>query len=110
MYTARRYQAALLSLLMLCSLVFKQVYHSPMKKKTNENTEVSYFANFVNLSIWFDKRYILWVTVVPLALTGYFVPYVHIVSVHLLKYTMFKNNKLDKIILFSILLLLVVVV
>ncbi|XKL68652.1 hypothetical protein PGB90_006421 [Kerria lacca] len=75
-----RYQAALLSLLMLCSLVFKQVYHSPMKKKTNENTEVSYFANFVNLSIWFDKRYILWVTVVPLALTGYFVPYVHIVK------------------------------
>lgn len=76
-----RYMAILLSLLMFCSLIFKPVYKSPgsAKRPSNETSE-AYFSSFLNLTIWRNKRYLIWVIAVPLALCGYFVPYVHMVK------------------------------
>jgi hypothetical protein len=33
-----------------------------------------------NGEIWKNKRYVIWAIAIPMALFGYFVPYVHIVT------------------------------
>ncbi|XP_065216904.1 monocarboxylate transporter 10-like [Planococcus citri] len=76
--TCFRYLAALLSCLMLCSFAFKPRFQSPLTKKSiQDDTSEAYFANFLNISIWKNPRYVLWIVAVPIALCGYFVPYVH---------------------------------
>lgn len=73
-----RYLAALLSTLMICSLAFKPRFESPLSKKNiQQQDSETYFANFLNISIWKNRRYVLWIIAVPIALCGYFVPYVH---------------------------------
>lgn len=66
---------------MVCSLAFKPRFRSPLSKKNveSENQE-TYFANLLNVSVWKNSRYVLWIVAVPIALCGYFVPYVHMVS------------------------------
>jgi len=34
-----------------------------------------------NCDIWTRKKYVIWAVTIPLTLLGYFVPYVHMVSV-----------------------------
>lgn len=73
-----------LTMLMLCSLAFKPLYEFPSLKNRKDNAKPEpMFSNFVNLNIWKNKKYLIWVIAVPFSLSGYFVPYVHMVSNYL---------------------------
>ncbi|XP_043489934.1 monocarboxylate transporter 10 isoform X2 [Polistes fuscatus] len=72
--------AALTSIVMVCALLFKPI---PLKKSPQyRTTQTTKFRDrlkeVINLSIWKRKRYVVWAISIPLALFGYFVPYVHI--------------------------------
>ncbi|XP_014616385.1 PREDICTED: monocarboxylate transporter 10 isoform X2 [Polistes canadensis] len=72
--------AALTSIVMVCALLFKPI---PLKKSPQyRTTQTTKFQDrlkeVINLSIWKRKRYVVWAISIPLALFGYFVPYVHI--------------------------------
>lgn len=80
-YFMYRCEAAVTSIIMLCSLAFKPTYKvekSDMHKSLSEE-----FRSLVNVDIWKNPKYVIWATMIPLALFGYFVPYVHLVR-HLL--------------------------
>lgn len=64
--------AALGACIMPCAMLFK-----PLASRVKPKTKLS-FKGMVNVSIWKNKRYVIWATVIPLALFGYFVPYVHL--------------------------------
>lgn len=73
--------ALLTAFVMVCALLFKPIplnlpqQNEVMRPKTklwNRLKEV------VNVNIWRKKRYVVWSSSIPLALFGYFVPYVHI--------------------------------
>lgn len=72
-----RWEAALSALLMVCALAFKPTYKvdkSDMHKSLAEE-----LRTMVNIDIWKNPKYVIWATMIPLALFGYFVPYVHLV-------------------------------
>ncbi|XP_014252184.1 monocarboxylate transporter 10 isoform X2 [Cimex lectularius] len=58
--------------LMLCALLFKPLPQAKIEKKKLES--------LLNTDIWRNKRYVIWALLIPLALFGYFVPYVHMVK------------------------------
>lgn len=64
-----RFIAILVSGVMLCSLLFK-----PIKISSDEYKK----QNIINLDIWKLPKYVIWAICIPVALFGYFVPYVHI--------------------------------
>lgn len=64
-----RFIAILVSGVMLCSLLFK-----PIKISSDEYKK----QNVINLDIWKLPKYVIWAICIPVALFGYFVPYVHI--------------------------------
>ncbi|XP_072756701.1 monocarboxylate transporter 10 isoform X2 [Anoplolepis gracilipes] len=72
--------AALTAIIMACAILFKPIPlnmpedESQHKAKSLRNS----LKQFVNVSIWKKKRYVVWALSIPLALFGYFVPYVHI--------------------------------
>ncbi|XP_015177602.1 PREDICTED: monocarboxylate transporter 10 isoform X2 [Polistes dominula] len=72
--------AALTAIIMACALLFKPI---PLKKSPRyRTTQTTKFRDclkeVINVSIWKKKRYVVWAVSIPLALFGYFVPYVHI--------------------------------
>ncbi|XP_043252475.1 monocarboxylate transporter 10 isoform X1 [Colletes gigas] len=72
--------AVLTATVMACALLFKPIPINSdpgdqLKAKTNFQ---SCLKEVVNVSIWRKKRYVVWASSIPLALFGYFVPYVHI--------------------------------
>ncbi|XP_043281248.1 monocarboxylate transporter 10 isoform X2 [Venturia canescens] len=74
--------AILTSVVMACAVLFKPV---PLKKAAEvrqiEAKKVDFclkLKEVVNVSIWKKKKYVVWASAIPLALFGYFVPYVHI--------------------------------
>lgn len=65
------------ALLMVCSLVFKPTYKL---EKSDVNKSISdELKSIVNIEIWKNPKYVIWASMIPLALFGYFVPYVHVV-------------------------------
>ncbi|XP_029159390.1 monocarboxylate transporter 10 isoform X2 [Nylanderia fulva] len=73
--------AGLTAIIMACAILFKpipliipQEDESQKKRKSLRNN----VKEFVNVSIWKKKRYVVWAVSIPVALFGYFVPYVHI--------------------------------
>ncbi len=82
-----RYVAVLLSALMLCALVFKPISNSSKLKKERiysngtESGICQQNGRNVKSNLISNKRYIIWVLAIPIALCGYFVPYVHLVSI-----------------------------
>lgn len=42
--------------------------------------KMSLTLNHVRQDIWRDKLYVIWAIAIPVALFGYFVPYVHLVE------------------------------
>lgn len=64
--------AALSAFIMPCALLFVPAPHTDHKRKMEKNKK-----SLLNFSIWKNKRYIIWALVIPMALFGYFVPYVH---------------------------------
>lgn len=69
--------AALTAIIMACAVLFKPI---PLSQETQKKTKSlrTNLKEFVNVSIWKKKRYVVWAVSIPLALFGYFVPYVHI--------------------------------
>lgn len=63
----------------LCGLLFKPVPVLVIDKTTkSDNNFKSLLKTIFNAQLWKNKRYRLWALSMPVALFGYFVPYVHI--------------------------------
>ncbi|XP_076762667.1 monocarboxylate transporter 10-like protein kar isoform X2 [Xylocopa sonorina] len=75
-----RLLAVLTALVMPCALLFKPIITNttPQDKLKCKPSFKNSLKQAVNLSIWRKKRYVVWAISIPLALFGYFVPYVHI--------------------------------
>lgn len=68
--------------IIFCSFVYKPL-HFPLessKKKTGRTRFNIFLRSIINTEIWKRKRYVIWAMCVPLALFGYFVPYVHMMK------------------------------
>ncbi|XP_011865071.1 PREDICTED: monocarboxylate transporter 10 isoform X2 [Vollenhovia emeryi] len=73
--------ALLTAIIMACAILFKPIpLTTPQGDESQGKTKSirSRLKEFVNVSIWKKKRYVVWASSIPLALFGYFVPYVHI--------------------------------
>lgn len=63
----------------LCGLLFKPTPFMMLNKPIRKNAGWKVFVkSIVNVGIWRNKKYRLWAISMPIALFGYFVPYVHI--------------------------------
>ncbi|KAG6453429.1 hypothetical protein O3G_MSEX008167 [Manduca sexta] len=63
----------------LCGLLFKPIPLTVIPKPSREGDGfMSLFKSVINIEIWKNKKYRLWALSMPVALFGYFVPYVHI--------------------------------
>jgi len=72
--------ACLSAVLILCGLTFIPVL--PPNKQPSRASEGSKFRDvaekLIYLDNWRNKRFVVWTLAIPLALFGYFVPYVHL--------------------------------
>ncbi|XP_068965937.1 monocarboxylate transporter 10 isoform X2 [Bombus flavifrons] len=75
-----RFLAMLTAIVMACAILFKPIPLTsvPRDQLKSKSGFKSCLKQVVNVSIWKRKRYVVWATSIPLALFGYFVPYVHI--------------------------------
>ena len=67
---------------MLASLTFKptlEIYENSTDKETND-ANGDCCSSIVNIENWKNRKYVIWTIAAPIALLGYFVPYVHIVA------------------------------
>lgn len=88
----------LMSLIMFSALLFKPAKHQPGggggggavangpssaaadgRHSAQPRTLRYMMGRVFNLSIWHNRKYVIWALAVPVALFGYFVPYVHMV-------------------------------
>lgn len=67
--------------IIVCSFVYKPL-HLPLHvpKKIGRSRLAVLMRSVINVEIWKRKRYVIWALCVPLALFGYFVPYVHMMK------------------------------
>lgn len=72
-----RWEAGLSSIIMVCALAFKPTYK--VEKSDIHKSLSQELRSLVNIDIWKNAKYVIWATMIPLALFGYFVPYVHLV-------------------------------
>lgn len=62
----------------LCGLLFKPIALLDLEKPLREDKSFkSLLKTIVNVEIWKNKKYTLWALSIPVALFGYFVPYIH---------------------------------
>ncbi|XP_011340800.1 monocarboxylate transporter 10 isoform X2 [Ooceraea biroi] len=76
-----RCMAVLTAVVMACAILFKPIplnVPQRIEPRLKSKSLRSRLKEFVNVSIWKRKRYVVWACSIPLALFGYFVPYVHI--------------------------------
>ncbi|CAL7940712.1 unnamed protein product [Xylocopa violacea] len=75
-----RFLAMLTAIVMACAVLFKPIILNapPKDELKSKSCCKNSFKQVVNVSIWRKKRYVVWASSIPLALFGYFVPYVHI--------------------------------
>lgn len=73
-----RVMAALTLSVALCGIAFKTPV--VMDSWIDEDKEPTGCCEVLNKSIWKNRRFVVWVIAIPLALFGYFVPYVHLVQ------------------------------
>ncbi|KRK03541.1 monocarboxylate transporter 10 isoform X1 [Drosophila yakuba] len=68
--------------IILCSFVYKPLHPppEPPKKKPGRSRINLFMRSIINVEIWKRKRFVIWALCVPLALFGYFVPYVHMMQ------------------------------
>uniref|UniRef100_A0A1B6MC42 Major facilitator superfamily (MFS) profile domain-containing protein n=1 Tax=Graphocephala atropunctata TaxID=36148 RepID=A0A1B6MC42_9HEMI len=69
-----RVLAVFMCLIMASALLFKPL---PLSGPEVEKKE---FKSLVNTEIWHQKKYVIWALAIPVALFGYFVPYVHMIK------------------------------
>lgn len=91
-----RILAALMFPVMLCTLVFKPLVLVPRQTNPdsteNDGKRVCCSKNgwrkVINISIWKNKKYLVWAIAFPASLFGYFVPLTHLVgNLSLMLYT-----------------------
>lgn len=71
---------AVLSLFIIfCSLIYKPLRSPlpPVPLKREQSQLASCCQSLINIDNWKKPRYIIWAVSIPIALFGYFVPYVH---------------------------------
>ncbi|XP_012168798.2 monocarboxylate transporter 10 isoform X2 [Bombus terrestris] len=75
-----RFLAMLTAIVMACAILFKPIPLTsvPRDQLKSKSGFKNCLKQVVNVSIWKRKRYVVWASSIPLALFGYFVPYVHI--------------------------------
>lgn len=61
-------------IIMASALLFKPI---PLTRCFDDKKE---FMTLINTDIWKQKKYVIWALTIPVALFGYFVPYVHMVK------------------------------
>lgn len=68
------------SLIILFSIIFKPLQPLPPKKPSKMHKSICYNVtrSIINFDNWKRKKYVVWAISIPVALFGYFVPYVHI--------------------------------
>ena len=67
---------------MLASLTFKPKFDisEDSQNKEMDEKDREYCSRVVNIENWKNRKYVIWTIAAPIALLGYFVPYVHIVA------------------------------
>lgn len=76
----------------LCGLLFKPISVVVVEKPPREEGFKGLVKTIINVQIWKNKKYRLWALSMPVALFGYFVPYVHIKKFIELNFTNVQNN------------------
>lgn len=87
-----RVLSLIIATLFLCALIWKPRFkskHSELDHYLHSDETLSgkcegcvkWTSKFLNFSIWRNKGYRIWVIGLPVAFIGYFVPFVHLVSV-----------------------------
>lgn len=66
-------------IVIVCALVYKPLKEPPPppKRKPGQSACNMHLRSLVNVDNWKRKRYVVWALSIPIALIGYFVPYVH---------------------------------
>lgn len=66
----------------VCALVYKPLQKPapPPKRKPGQSAANMHLRSLVNVENWKQKRYVVWALSIPIALIGYFVPYVHMAT------------------------------
>lgn len=77
-----RMMSLISTFIILCSFVYKPLHPppEPPKKKPGRSKTSMFFRSLINVQIWRCKKYVIWAMCVPIALFGYFVPYVHMMK------------------------------
>lgn len=75
-----RVLAGIASFVIVCALLYKplQPPAPPQKEKEGRSALNNCMRSFINFDNWKKKKYLIWTFSIPVALFGYFVPYVHI--------------------------------
>jgi MFS transporter, MCT family, solute carrier family 16 (monocarboxylic acid transporters), member 10 len=74
-----RVLALLSSFVMVCAIIFKPISQPKQKIRTDKSSCGS-IKSFVLADNWKIRKYVIWALAIPLALFGYFVPYVHMAT------------------------------
>lgn len=74
-----RVLAVLSSFIILCALFYKPLHPPPPppRIKPGRSSCNNLMRSLINVDNWKKKKYIIWALSIPIALFGYFVPYVH---------------------------------
>ena len=80
-----RILAGMMGLLMVCAVTFVPRLPPTIEINGAGTAEESagcsrLWKKYINFSIWKNKKYVIWAIAIPIAMLGYFVPYVHLVS------------------------------
>ncbi|XP_046650713.1 monocarboxylate transporter 10-like [Daphnia pulicaria] len=80
-----RILAGMMGLLMVCAVTFVPRLPPTIEINGAGTAEGSagcsrLWKKYINFSIWKNKKYVIWAIAIPIAMLGYFVPYVHLVS------------------------------
>ncbi|XP_026498623.2 monocarboxylate transporter 10 [Vanessa tameamea] len=76
----------------LCGLLFKPISVVVIEKPPREDGFKALVKTIINVQIWKNKKYRLWALSMPVALFGYFVPYVHIKKFIEINFTNVQDN------------------
>ncbi len=81
--------AGVMGMLMICALSFVprlpvidnlEINNGDASEGHARAQKQNLWKKYINFSIWKNKKYVIWAIAVPIAMFGYFVPYVHLVS------------------------------
>lgn len=67
---------------MICALSFVPKLPPNIHAEPSKGTCSQLWKKYVNFSIWKNKKYVIWAVAVPISMLGYFVPYVHLVTIN----------------------------